>query len=745
MANSVMEGKKMIQNILDKIINMPMTDRVSRIRQQCLEMTGLAGNKARGPANPHAALLRQESYHQTEGKYPDTIRRAMAVAHILRGTPVEIGEDELIVGMYPYCHLTPEDEETFAEARQFQGSQPAVHGSDHLALDNDKLLTHGAKGIMEEIAQRLTGVEPGDPEATKKKEFYEAARIVLEGLCDFSDRYAAEAERLANTETDEKRREELLDIAQICRNVPRKPASSFREAIQSVWFVHLSIRIEGTGLCIGRPDQFLYPYYRKDKNAGKLTDEETLELLEMYLIKLNEFGTWPQGCMVGGVDAQGNDVTNELSYLCLRAMHNLRVVNPSLAIDWYECTPDDLLRYGCKMLSEGVSHPAIFNGEVIVPGLVDGGLAIEDARNHIHSTCIEMTPIGKSNIWVAHGYVNLAKALELALHNGIDPLSGEQVGPQTGELPESSSLPELFIAWRKQMAKMVADNAQARYNARLHLAEHSASPLISCFVHDCLERGKDVVAGGAVYNNIYPQGVGLVNVVDSMMVIKQFVYDDNQLTLAELIQMCDRNFEGYEDWRQRFINRAHKYGNDSPEADNFALDVAQAWYDEVMSHEAPMGGHFRPGFLSWVQHGVLGTQTGATPDGRLSRTALADSLSAAQGRDKNGPTAMIKSATKIDYRPANGGMVLNLKFSPSAVRGREGVENLMQLLKSYLRMGGFEAQVNVISAETLRDAREHPENYRNLVVRVAGFSEYFTSLSREIQNEIIERTELSNF
>jgi len=741
----MIEGKKMIQNTLDKIINMPMTDRVSRIRQQCLEMTGLAGNKASGSANPHAVLLRKESYRQTEGKYPDTIRRAMAVAHILRGTPVEIGEDELIVGMYPYCHLTPEDEEAFAEARQFQGSQPAVHGSDHLALDNDKLLSHGAKGIMEEIARRNAQVKTSDSEATKKKEFYEAARVVLEGLCDFSDRYAAEAERLANTETDEKRREELLEIAQICRNVPRKPANSFREAIQSVWFVHLSIRIEGTGLCIGRPDQFLYPYYRNDKDAGKLTDEETLELLEMYLIKLNEFGTWPQGCMVGGVDSQGNDATNELSYLCLRAMHNLRVVNPSLAIDWYECTPDDLLRYGCKMLSEGVSHPAIFNGEVIVPGLVDGGLAIEDARNHIHSTCIEMTPIGKSNIWVAHGYVNLAKALELALHNGIDPLSGEQVGPQTGELHELSSLPELFIAWRKQMAQMVADNAQARYNARLHLAEHSGSPLISGFVHDCLERGKDVVAGGAVYNNIYPQGVGLVNVVDSMMVIKKFVYEENQLTLAELVQMSDKNFEGYEDWRQRFINRALKYGNDSQEADNLALDVAQAWYDEVMSHEAPMGGRFRPGFLSWVQHGVLGTQTGATPDGRLSKTALADSLSAAQGRDKNGPTAMIKSATKIDYRPANGGMVLNLKFSPSAVRGREGVENLMQLLKGYLRMGGFEAQVNVISAEMLRDAREHPENYRNLVVRVAGFSEYFMSLSREIQNEIIERTELSNF
>ncbi|MFH0766445.1 MAG: pyruvate formate lyase family protein, partial [Calditrichota bacterium] len=606
-------------------------------------------------------------------------------------------------------------------------------------------------------------------EATKKvlsnqqKEFYEATQIVLEGLCDFSDRYAAEAERLANTTEDKKRQEELIEIAQICRNVPRKPANSFREAIQSVWFVHMSIRIEGTGLCIGRPDQFLYPYYRKDKDAGKflscfdtnsessvetrrqLTDEAALELLEMYLIKLNEFGTRPQGCMVGGVLASGNDATNELSYRCLRAMHNLRMVNPSLAIDWYECTPDDLLRYGCKMLSEGVSHPAIFNGEVIVPGLVDGGLAIEDARNHIHSTCIEMTPIGKSNIWVAHGYVNLAKALELVLHNGIDPLSGQQVGPQTGELSELSSLPELFIAWRKQMAKMVADNAQARYNSRLHLAEHSGSPLISCFVHDCLERGRDVVAGGALYNNIYPQGVGLVNVADSMMVIKKFVYDAKQLTLAELVEMCDKNFAGYEDWRQRFMNRAPKYGNDSPETDNLALDVAQAWYDEVMSHEAPMGGRFRPGFLSWIQHGVLGTQTGATPDGRLSRTALADSLSAAQGRDKNGPTAMIKSATKIDYRPANGGMVLNLKFSPSAVRGEEGIENLMQLLLSYLRMGGFEAQVNVISADMLRDAREHPENYRNLVVRVAGFSEYFTSLSREIQNEIIERTELSNF
>jgi len=689
---------------------------------------------------PETAWLRAESYRATEGQ-PPNLRRAQAVAHLLRGVPVEIGAEELLVGRYPWHRLTAEEQAELEEAHRYLSHQPRMHGSDHLALDNDKLLGVGVAGIRAEVRERRAAVPPDDPRAAEKQEFYDAEEVVLTGLLDFAERYAAEADRLAASEPNAQRRAELGDIAAVCRRVPRGPAQTFREAIQSAWFVHLAIRIDGTGLCVGRPDQYLYPAYRREREAGTLSDAEALEWLEFYFIKLNEFGTWPQGCMVGGVDAAGNDATNELSYLCLRAMHNLRLVNPALAIDWYEGTPDDLLRVGSRMLADGVGHPAIFNGEVIVPGLVEGGLALEDARNHIHSTCVEMTPIGCSNIWVAHGYINLAKALELALHNGVDPVTGERIGVESGELAELKTWDDLKRAWRQQLAHMVAANAEGRCRERLFLAEHSGSPLISPFVHDCLEEGRDIVAGGARYNNIYPQGVGLANVVDALLVIKKFVYDDGELTLPELVEICDRNFEGHETWRQRFLNYPLKYGNDLEEPDQLAVELAQVWYDEVQSHEAPLGGRFRPGFLCWIMHGVLGEQTGATPDGRLARTALADGLGAVQGRDRHGPTALIKSATQIDYRPANGGMVLNLKFSPSAVRGEEGVERLMELLKTYLRRGGFEAQVNVVSAETLRAARAHPEDYASLIVRVAGFSEYFTLLRPEIQDELIERVE----
>lgn len=700
------------------------TPRVRRLREALLAMRGEWVDRG---------IFMGEAYAASEGE-PPVIRRAKAAARVLEGQAIEIREGELIVGAYPLREPTPADRERLAWANEVLARYPSERGiNGHMAIDNEKLLAVGIQGLLGEIAERRV-------EATgKSREFYDAAAIALRGVLAFAERYAAEAEWLAAREPDSARRRELETIAANLRACPRGPAQTFQQALQAAWLVHLALRIE-CGLCVGRPDAFLRPYHERDLAAGRLTREQALELIECYLIKQNEFGTWPQGMMVGGQTRDGEDACNDLSFLFLEAAHNLRLVNPATAISWHRGTPDALLRKGIEMLADGLSHPAIFNDEVIVPGLVAAGLDVRDARQNIHSTCIEMTPIGCSNVWVVAEYINVAKCLELALHDGVDPVSGERRGPATGEVGAMSDFEQVIAAYETQLRHII-EQAVARTCADMeHKREWYPFPLLSPFVHDCLERGQDLSWGGGRYTLAYLQAVGTVNVVDSLMAIKHFVFDRRAMTLPEVVALCDANFDRAEAWRLRLLNHPEKYGNDLDEPDALAVRLVQTWYDAVMAHRSPMG-PFRPGFLAWIMHGVLGKDTGALPDGRRAGEALADSMGAAQGRDLNGPTAVIRSATKINYLPANGGMVLNLKFTPTALRGEEALDKLLALLKTYFTLGGFQAQINVVGRETLEEARRHPERHRGLIVRVGGYSDYFTALDPTLQDEIIRRTE----
>jgi len=720
------------------------TPRVRRLREAVLAVRGEWVDRG---------IFIGEAYAASEGE-PPVMRRARAAASVLENQSIEIREGELIVGAYPLREPTEADRTRLAAANEALARYPSERGiNGHMAIDNEKLLAVGIEGILEEIAQRREGLGGGartpPPQSSPMKgeeaveqaqRFYDACEVALRGILAFAERYAVEAERLAAEESDASRRAELEAIAANLRAVPRGPAQTFQQALQSAWLVHLAIRIE-CGMCVGRPDHFLRPTFERDVAEGRLTREAALELIECYLIKQNEFGTWPQGMMVGGQTREGEDACNDLSFLFLQGAHNLRLVNPATAIAWHRGTPDALLRKGVEMLVDGISHPAIFNDEVIVPGLVEAGLNPCDARQHIHSTCVEITPIGCSNVWVVAEYINVAKCLELALRDGVDPACGERRGPATGDSAAMDGFEQVVAAYEAQL-RYAVEQAVARTRANMeHKREWYPFPLVSPFVHDCLERGLDLSWGGGRCNHAYLQAVGTVNVVDSLMALDHFVFERHEMTLPEAVALCDADFEGAEAWRLRLLNYAEKWGNDREAPDALGMRLVQTWYDAVTAHDNPLGGSFRPGFLAWIMHGVLGKETGALPDGRPAGEALADSMAAAQGRDLDGPTAVIRSATKIDYRPANGGMVLNLKFTPAAVRGEEAVDKLVALVKTYFEMGGFQVQINVVGREALEEAREHPERHRGLIVRVGGYSDYFTALDSTLQDEIIRRTE----
>jgi len=683
----------------------------------------------------HLALARGVAQHADEPS--PIVRRAYAEAYAFRHCPIRIGEDELIVGIWEKRRFSEE------ERRETRAADPVVYagGTDHMAIDNEKLLAIGVEGFIKEIQDRLASLDASNPDAQEARDFYRACTIALEGVIALAQRYAAEARRLAAKENRKRRRAELERIAEVCERVPAKPARDFWEAVQSVWFLHLAFRAEVGLMSVGRPDQYLYPFYEADRRSGRLSRQQARTLLQCWFIKLNELFTLPQGLIVGGQDAEGRECSNRLSHLMLEAAEGLRMVNPSIAVAWNGRTPRPLMLRAARMMARGLGHPAIFNDEVIIPGLVQAGVAERDARRYIHSTCVEITPVACSNIWIAHGYINLAKALELALHDGTDPVTGETAGPRTGAPECFRSLDDLIAAYQAQLAEMIRRNAEYMDEARNRARRQQRQPLLSPFVHDCLERGKDLSNGGGRYNFTYPQAVGSANVVDSLMVIKHFVFDTKQLTLPQLVEICDRDYQGAEDWRLRFVNHPAKWGNDLDEVDALARRLVEFWYSEVTKYTNPLGGQYRPGFLCFIYHGIFGKQTGATPDGRRALTPLADSMGAVQGRDRNGPTALLCSVNRLDFVPANGGMVLNLKFSPSAVRGAQGAEKLCDLLETYLRNGGFQVQVNVVDKETLIDAKRHPERWRGLVVRVGGYCDYFTALDPALQDELIARTE----
>lgn len=632
--------------------------------------------------------------------------------------------------------------------------------SGETTCDHEKILTIGLKGYMEECQRNIDSILPQSMEEQAKVDFWKACIIQCQGLITYAHRMAEEAVRKAAECTDEKRRKELLTIAENCRVVPENPPQTFQQALQAVWFVHVYFHIEvcTTACGFGRFDQYMWSFYEKDVIKEKnITREEALEMLECLYLKTCEvyevrdswyataFAGYPmwQILVVGGQTPDGRDATNDLSYLCLEAADELQVKQPVMALRVWEKTPEDLIKLGCRMIQEGQANPGFFNDDIAIKiSLGKGrGSTLEEARDWTIVGCIQPAPGGGSADGSPDaGYVNMGKMLEFVLHNGVDPATGKLVGLETGDPREFKNIEEFKDALKKQILHHY-DMIRTGYNLMqsIHMNRY---PVIfaSMVTKGCVESGKSVQHGGAKFSTAGLYVTGPANLADSIAAVEKCVFEDQDLTMDELIKACDNNFEGQERLRQLLLNKPEKYGNNQEHVDGIYKEMMDYIADHVQEWNDARGGWYAFGIDSQTMNIPHGQVTGALPDGRLAGEPLCDASSPMMGRDMHGPTATVKSVASMVDETLHEGALYNLRFDPKGVQGEKGLEIIEGVIKTYFEDGGQHIQINVVDNETLKKAQEKPENYKGLMVRVAGYMAYFTELDKSAQDAIIYRT-----
>lgn len=805
------------------------------------------------------AILITESYRQTENE-PMVIRRAKAFAHILENIPIVIRDLELIVGSTTIaprgCQTYPEfsyewleaefdtvetrsadpfyiSEKTKQELKEanaywkgkttselatsymepetllamehniFTPGNYFYNGVGHVTVKYGEVLAIGFSGIKAKAQAELDKLCLADGDYQKKSRFLEAVMISCDAAIEYARRYARLALKEAEECTDPIRKRELLQIAQNCANVPEKGATGFYEACQSFWFVQQLLQIESSGHSIspGRFDQYMYPYYQKDMESGKITREFAQKLMDCIWVKLNDLNKCRdaasaegfagyslfQNLIAGGQNEEGIDVTNDLSFMSIQASMHVFLPQPSLSVRVWNGTPHEFLIRAAELTRTGIGLPAYYNDEVIIPSLMSRGLTLQDARDYNIIGCVEPQKSGKTEGWHDAAFFNMCRPLELVFSNGMD--KGVRIGPATGNVEEMTTFEQFYDAYKKQMDYAIQLLVNADNAIDMAHAERCPLPFLSSMVDDCMKVGKTVQEGGAVYNFTGPQGFGVANMADSLYSVKTLVYDEKKITMGELKEALATNYGkglGAEDVAAmtakianelkeagktigekevaailntvvaaseapevkangerilKLIEEVPKFGNDIPEVDAFARDVAYTYTEPLQNYKNPRGGSFQAGLYPVSANVPLGAQTGATPDGRLAYQPVADGVSPSAGKDVNGPTAAANSVSRLDHYIASNGTLFNQKFHPSALSGRNGLENFVGLIRSYFDQKGSHMQFNVVSRETLLDAQKHPEQYKHLVVRVAGYSALFTTLSKSLQDDIIRRTE----
>ncbi len=681
------------------------------------------------------------------------------------------------------------------------------NGIGHLTVDYGKVLKIGFDGIKREAAEALSKLSVADGDYAKRHHFLGAVILSCEAAILYARRYSTLAREMAEKEQDDARRRELIKISENCARVPEFGATSFYEACQSFWFVQMLLQVESSGHSIspGRFDQYMYPYFKADLENGVITREQAQEYMDCIWVKLNDLNkvrdaasaegfagySLFQNLIAGGQDIYGNDATNDLSFMSIEATMHVLLPQPSFSVRVWNGTPHEFLIKAAKLTRTGVGLPAYYNDEVIIPSLQSRGLTLEDARDYNIIGCVEPQKWGKTDGWHDAAFFNMCRPLEMVFSNGVD--KGVQLGPKTGELSELKTFEQFYDAYKTQTKYFIELMVNSDNAIDTAHAERCPLPFQSSMVEDCIGRGKSLQEGGAVYNFTGPQGFGVANMADALFAVKALVYDNKVLTLEELSEALDNNFgkdleahpaeimtkqvakelvaQGKSltekdieniysmvksnncspEQKARYndilslINALPKYGNDIKEIDMFARDVAYTYTKPLQEYKNPRGGIFQAGLYPVSANVPLGAQTGATPDGRLAMTPIADGVSPAAGRDTNGPTASANSVARLDHFIASNGTLFNMKFHPSALAGDSGLESFVSLVRGYFDQKGSHMQFNVVSRETLRDAQRNPDKYRSLVVRVAGYSALFTTLSRSLQEDIINRTEQGGF
>lgn len=631
----------------------------------------------------------------------------------------------------------------------------------HTVAD-DKIYHKGMIDFINDIRDSIASLNFfSDKDAFAKREELRAMEISANALINFAKRYSEKLYELARSEKDINRRNELETMAGICNRVPANAPRTFWEALQYYWFVHIAVTTElntWDSFNPGRLDQHLYPFYKRDLESGLITEEFAKELLHSFWIKFNnqpappkvgvtaqESNTYTDFCLInlGGVNENGEDATNELTYLLLDVIEEMRLLQPSSMVQVSKKNPDRLLKRALKIIKTGFGQPSIFNTDAIIQELTRQGKSIIDARLGGASGCVEAGAFGKES-YILTGYFNLPKILELTLYNGFDPRTKKQIGLKTGDPNSFITFNEFYNAFEKQLNHFIDIKIKGNLVIERIYAQYMPAPFLSILIDDCIKKGKDYNDGGARYNSSYIQGVGIGTITDSLASIKYNVFEKNFLTMQEMIDALKNNFQDKDDIRKKLINETPKYGNDGDYADNITRQVFESYFKAIDGRPNTKGGHFRINLLPTTCHVYFGSVLGATPDGRFAKEPVSEGISPVQGADVNGPTSVIKSASKIDHL-RTGGTLLNQKFTPNFLSTEEGIEKVLYLIRSYFRMDGHHIQFNVVDADTLKDAQKHPEKYRDLIVRVAGYSDYFVDLGEDLQNEIIRRTEHMGF
>jgi pyruvate formate-lyase/glycerol dehydratase family glycyl radical enzyme len=631
----------------------------------------------------------------------------------------------------------------------------------HTVLD-DKIYSKGLVEFKRDIQASLDALDYlGDPDAYARQEELKAMRICADALIRFALRHAKEAQRQAEVESDPDRKAELERIAEVCSRVPAHPPRDFWEALQYYWFVHLGVTIElnpWDAFCPGKLDQHLLPFYEEGLRAGTLSPELARELLQCFWIKFNnqpappkvgvtaaESSTYTDFAQIttGGLKEDGSDAVNEITYLILDVIEEMRLLQPSSSIQVSKKNPERFVRRAARIIRTGFGQPSVFNSDLIVQELVRAGKTVADARNGGSSGCVEVGAFGKENYNLT-GYFNMPKVLELTLHNGLDPRTGRQLGPQTGEATSLATFEELLEAFRRQLLHFVEIKVRGNSVIERLYASYMPAPFLSLLIDDCIATGRDYHDGGARYNTTYIQGVGLGTMADALTALKYWVYDQGSLTMSQLLAALHSDFQGHERIHLMLLNKTPKYGNDDDYADEVMQAVFEAYFQAIDGRPNTKGGTYHINLLPTTCHVYFGSVIGATPDGRRAGTPLSEGISPVQSADRRGPTAVIKSAAKMDHA-RTGGTLLNQKFTPQLLDSDDALEKLVHLIRTYFKLDGHHIQFNVVDAATLREAQQHPELHRNLIVRVAGYSDYFCDLGRELQDEIIARTEHREF
>ncbi len=631
----------------------------------------------------------------------------------------------------------------------------------HTVLD-DKIYRKGMLDFQSEIRASLEGLRYGeDAEAFRKSEELRAMLVCADALIAFALRYAQRARELTAREPDPLRKKELEEIAEVCRRVPANAPRTFREALQYYWFVHLGVITElnpWDAFNPGRLDQHLIPFYRREVEAGTLTRDGARELLQCLWVKFNnqpappkvgvtaaESATYTDFANIntGGLRSDGSDGVNEVSSLILDVIDEMRLVQPGSNIQLSRKSPDDFLVKALGIIKKGWGQPSIFNADAVVEELLRQGKSIEDARQGGTSGCVETGAFGKES-YILTGYLNLPKIFEITLHNGINPRTGAVIGLRTGDPASFATFEELLSAFTRQVRHVVDIKIRGNNVVERLYAEFLPTPFLSILIDDCIGRGKDYADGGARYNTNYIQGVGLGTLSDCLSAVNVHVFEEKSISLADLVQILDADFEGYEKTRLLLANRTPRFGNDDDAVDSLMQKAFEIFYDSVNGRKNTKGGSYRINLLPTTCHVYFGSVTGATPDGRKAGRPLSEGISPVQGADRKGPTAVLKSAAKMDHI-RTGGTLLNQKFTPHLLSDEAGIRAMVGLVRTYFTLGGHHIQFNVVDAATLRAAQESPEEYRDLIVRVAGYSDYFCDLGKDLQEEIISRTEHQSF